>query len=242
MLQVDIIEDDSYLESMQRYLSSNTHDNNEQQSKKNSARKSCNESDRAECDICGQAMSFKSTSNHKKLKHKAPGTHICRNCRKIFPNEDELWQHKTECRTRKKTKKLHKIGELDGSEKATRSTLTFHRHLMCHDPNFMLNHNPKRAVHGGPGAHLCKNCGKLFCSKDKLSKHRRECKHELNKVNEVSCDICGQVMSFKSISNHKKLKHAAPGTPICTICRKVFTNENELSQHKLECRIKKKNR
>lgn len=164
------------------------------------------------------------------------GTHICRNCRKIFPNEDELWQHKTECRTRKKTKKWHKIGEFDGDDKATRSTLAFHRHFMCHDPNFMLNPSPnvqenvivacelcgevmqnelivkhKRTVHGGPGTHLCKSCGKLFCSKDKLSKHRRECKLELNRVNEVSCDICGQCMSFKSISNHKKLKHAAPG-------------------------------
>lgn len=68
MLQVDIIEDESYLDSMQRYLS-----NNEQSVKKPTTQKSVNESDRAECDICGQAMSFKSISNHKKLKHTAPG-------------------------------------------------------------------------------------------------------------------------------------------------------------------------
>lgn len=259
MPQVDIIEDGNYLESML----SNTHDNNDQQPKKNSScSKSVNESDRSECDICGQSMSFKSISNHKKLKHAPPGCNICRNCRKIFPNEEELRLHKTECRTRKKAKKWHKIGEFDGSEK----TLAFHRHFMCHDPNFVLNPNVQknvivacdicgevmngelilkhiRAMHGGSGAtHQCKNCGKLFCSKDKLTKHKRECKRNHNQNGEVSCDICGQMMSFKSLSNHKKLKHAPPGTNICTICRRVFSNATELLHHKQECRIKKRKR
>lgn len=61
------------------------------------------------------------------------------------------------------------------------------------------------------------------------------------KPGSVECDICGRILSSKSVlRKHTILLHSAPGTIFCSMCGKVFSIQSELDEHQPECLTKKR--
>ncbi|XP_031628852.1 zinc finger protein 62-like [Contarinia nasturtii] len=138
------------------------------------------------CHICGKLMFAESLKKHIILQHHEPGTHICRLCVKIFPNEEELANHQQEC---------DKTGEFEChvckkgfflKASLVRHVKTIHdlqrekeEPIACDECGKMLSKKTlkthKRIKHSPPGTAVCTTCARIFPNNEELMRHKTQC-------------------------------------------------------------------
>lgn len=61
-----------------------------------------------------------------------------------------------------------------------------------------------------------------------------------NQSSKRTCSTCGKVLSsYSSLRSHKILLHSPPGTHFCNLCARIFSNVNDLTEHRKKCLAKR---
>ena len=88
----------------------------------------------------------------------------------------------------------------------------------------------KKAVHSKTGPFQCRECPMRFFKKAQYLKKHFTMMHDLNKDDEMKCDICNRY--FDSKSRYEGHLQSAHGTKLqCDKCDKQFTGKRSLKYH-----------
>lgn len=63
-----------------------------------------------------------------------------------------------------------------------------------------------------------------------------------SRVNRYECDFCGKFLTKSTLWRHRIVVHKVRGEKCCNTCAKVFPTEEELTIHRMDCLLKRKNR
>lgn len=102
----------------------------------------------------------------------------------------------------------------------------------------------KLFLQNGEDLKVCEICSSSFSTAEELSEHTAKCFLK-NEDGSIECKSlgCNKILaSWRTLKQHKLLRHTPPGTHVCRRCAKVFETEAKLSKHRPECISKWKNR
>lgn len=192
-----------------------------------------NKRHRCVCNICAKSCFASALLRHKIRKH-----NFCVICTEAFPTKMEFKVHKPKCKKANKPSENTHCTSCNTTLK-TRKTYLAHMRTI---------HNPL----GKP--HKCDGCGSHFRDAAGLRVHI--CRPEKDRQPRVFidpkvhlidgryvCDVCNASLKTRmSLKMHKIFIHKELGDNVCKLCAKPFPGPVELSEHQIECQLKKQSK
>ena len=180
------------------------------------------------CDLCEKVYPNKyGLIQHKKIFHQ-PGSFYCSFCAKRFKTQQQLNAHEKNIHSERKEKKR---SESEENPKFYNYLFTCKTCDKTFSKRDILNSH-KHKVHGEifMGRKLnCEDCGKIFLTKNNLSKHRRF-HHE--KHPSLMCKSCDKILSSThGMRQHMKNIHDRIKNYSCSLCSSQFFAKDKLRKH-----------
>ncbi|XP_031628851.1 zinc finger protein 880-like [Contarinia nasturtii] len=147
------------------------------------------------CNICGKVLNKSTMARHKVINHSGAEAFVCKLCAKIFPNDEELQNHKPICPTRQR--QLTKFPCDICGKLLVITAIPTH----------------KRVKHSESGTPVCKMCSKICANEEELATHKQQCWEKRKnkgwrKKGEFECEFCKKIFCHKhSLHNHLKAFH-----------------------------------
>ena len=184
------------------------------------------------CDVCGKHFAnITSQRTHFKLKHE--NYTKCKQCKKIFSDQEKLLIHQEthNCVKCKQCTKIfsdnekllvhqetHKEDKCAFCSKSFQSSsvLARRRHINLSHRNFIP----------------CGKCSNIYSNLEKLTIHQQ------SHVKELPCKFCPKIFkSTEGLKKHLKLDHENYAR--CYKCAKMFSDKEEYKIHRMQCENKK---
>ncbi|CAG0887426.1 unnamed protein product [Cyprideis torosa] len=166
------------------------------------------------CEVCGKRLAQPLMKRHLRDFHDPDFDFSCKLCAKTFKSKTAHYEHH---------RFYHSEGDKFVCPSCGKKFVTAAR-LRVHEE-----------THKGPAKrnpHECDQCGKVFLSHYAFRKHMAKVHAggldqdpEFSK--EVTCDVCGKVLPFHRLYQHKKTHKQYP----CDVCGKTLSSREALKKH-----------
>ena len=191
------------------------------------------------CDVvCNNSEEFE---NHQKHHHRK--THKCKECKKYFRTQSELFDHLEKhfwC-------KQCKMGFLS-RERLDEHIETKHEDKKCEVCTMTFKHLDELTLHKDMIHNMCCECGTKFKSSKELAQHLKLKSRRRRSIQRFTCRECAIMFAGQGeFDRHMKSIHSSDRKKVdfalyqCESCPEKFTTEARLNLHVLLSHSKKRN-
>lgn len=165
------------------------------------------------CMLCSNFTGIAADMIRHGRYHEENATYKCSECKKYYPNGDEIISHLLRHANYKPFECTH-----EGCSRRFFDRYKLKTHMASHDPNVVKKY-------------ICEECQRPFQHLDYLNCHIRR-KH--SKVKPYACTYCKKSFAFHHDLNLHLTVHTGNKKHVCVICEASFTKAWSLKQHMVQ--------